>query len=75
MAWTEQIGPHSWRVRYPTGDGHTASISEFTTKKAADDYAHDIETDQRRGTRIDPAHGRTTATPPPPSPASSNCSR
>jgi integrase len=60
MAWTEQIGPHSWRVRYPTGDGHTASISGFTTKKAADDYAHDIETDQRRGTRIDPAHGRTT---------------
>jgi hypothetical protein len=27
MAWTEQIGMQSWRVRYHTGDGHTASIS------------------------------------------------
>ena len=60
MAWTEQIGPHSWRVRYPTSDGHTASVSGFTTKHAADDYANDIETDQRRGTRIDPTHARTT---------------
>ena len=26
MAWTEQIGKNSWRVRYYTGDGRTASI-------------------------------------------------
>jgi integrase len=60
MAWTEQIGPHSWRVRYPTGDGHTASISGFTTKQAADNYANDIESDQRRNTWLDPNRGKIT---------------
>jgi hypothetical protein len=30
MAWTEQTGMHAWRVRYPTSDGHIASISGFT---------------------------------------------
>ncbi|MCP3798474.1 site-specific integrase [Allokutzneria sp. A3M-2-11 16] len=39
MAWTEQIGIQSWRVRYRTGDGHTASISGFTTKLVADTCA------------------------------------
>jgi hypothetical protein len=36
MAWTEQISARTWRVRYRTGDGHTASISGFPTKLAAD---------------------------------------
>ncbi|WP_189158741.1 hypothetical protein [Lentzea pudingi] len=48
MAWAEQIGKQSRRVRYRSGDGHTASISGFTTQRAADNYAADIETDQRR---------------------------
>ncbi len=60
MAWSEQIGTQSWRVRYRTGDGHTASISGFTTQRAADNYAADIECDQRRNTWLDPARGRTT---------------
>jgi hypothetical protein len=50
MAWTEQISKQSWRVRYHTGDGHTASISGFATKLAADNYANDIESDQRPST-------------------------
>jgi hypothetical protein len=47
MAWTEQIGTQSWRVRYRTSDGHTVSISGFATQRAADNYAADIESDQR----------------------------
>ena len=60
MAWTEQTGKHAWRVRYPTSDGHIASISGFTTQKAADDHATDIETDQRRQVWIDPTLGRVS---------------
>jgi integrase len=60
MAWTEQTGKHAWRVRYPASDGHIASVSGFTSQKAADDYAADIETDQRRRLWIDPALGKTT---------------
>jgi integrase len=60
MAWAEQIGTQSWRVRYRTGDGHTASISGFTTQRAADNYAADIECDQRRNTWLDPTRGMTT---------------
>jgi hypothetical protein len=39
MAWTEQVGAQSWRVRYRTGDDHTVSISGFTTQRSADNYA------------------------------------
>jgi integrase len=60
MAWTEQIGTQSWRVRYRTSDGHTVSISGFATQRAADNYAADIESDQRRNTWLDPTRGRTT---------------
>lgn len=60
MALTEQIGTRSWRVRYRTGNGHTASISGFTTKPAAENYAADIESDQRRNTWLDPARGHIT---------------
>jgi integrase len=62
MAWTEKIGPHSWRVRYPTDDGKIGSLAGFDTKKAATDYAHQIEADQRRGTWLDPNAGKTTVT-------------
>jgi hypothetical protein len=54
MTWSEQIGMQSWRVRYRTGDGHTASISGFTIQRAADNYAADIECDQRSNTWLDP---------------------
>jgi len=60
MAWTEQIGAQFWRARYRTGDGHTASISGFTTQRDADNYAADIECDQRRNTWLAPNRGRTT---------------
>lgn len=60
MAWTEQTGKHAWRVRCPSSNGHIASVSGFSSQKAADDYAADIEPDQRRQLWIDPALGRTT---------------
>jgi hypothetical protein len=59
MAWAEKSGKHTWRVRYETDDG-IASIPGFPTKKAADHAADDIEAQQRSGTWIDPAAGRTT---------------
>lgn len=61
LAWTEQIGTQSWRVRYRAGDGHTVSISGFTTQRAADNSANDIESDQRRNTCLDPTRDQTTA--------------
>jgi hypothetical protein len=60
MAWTEKIGPHSWRVRYPTADGRIGSCSGFGTKKIANDYANQIEADQRRGTWLDPQAAKTS---------------
>lgn len=55
MAWIEQTGRHHWRVRYPIGLGRYGSQSGFTNRTAALAYAHDLETDRRRGTWIDPA--------------------
>lgn len=60
MAWTEKSGQHSWRVRYRLTDGTTGSVPGFPTRKIADAYATDMETDQRRKIWIDPADGRTT---------------
>jgi hypothetical protein len=34
-------------------------VASFRTEKTARDYAADMDTDQRRGTWIDPAAGRT----------------
>jgi integrase len=55
MAWIEQTGKTSWRVRYPRDDSTYGSESGFHTRKAAEDYAHDLDTDRRRGTWLDPA--------------------
>ncbi|WP_222426682.1 tyrosine-type recombinase/integrase, partial [Amycolatopsis rhizosphaerae] len=60
MAWVEQTGQHSWRVRFRRLNGTTSSIPGFPTRKIADHYAADMETDQRRKTWIDPADSRTT---------------
>jgi integrase len=60
MAWAEKIGPHSWRVRYPTADGRIGSRSGFDTKKTANDYANQIEADQRRAIWFDPRAAKTT---------------
>jgi len=60
MAWSEKRSKGSWRVRYQKADGTLGSVNGFPTKKAADDYADSIESDQRKGTWIDPAAGKVT---------------
>lgn len=63
MAWIEQTGTHSWRVRHRQPTGHYTTITGFTgftDKTTARNYAHDLETDRRRGTWIDPAASHTT---------------
>lgn len=59
MAWVEQVGEYSYRVRYAV-DGKVRSVSGFATRREANDYALDIESDRRRGRWIDPAAGRVT---------------
>ena len=59
MAWVEKHGP-GYRVRYRLPDGSLTSETGFTDRTAARDRARDIESDQRRGTFVDPALGRTT---------------
>ncbi|MEV6608872.1 tyrosine-type recombinase/integrase [Kutzneria sp. NPDC051319] len=60
MAWIEQSGDNTWRVRYRRDDGTIGAIPGFTTSTAAQDYADDMESEQRRGTWIDPAAGQST---------------
>ncbi|GDY33592.1 tyrosine-type recombinase/integrase [Gandjariella thermophila] len=60
MAWAEKRGPHSWRVRYRKDDGGFGTITGFTSKKAAEAKADEIEADQRRGTFLDPDAGKLT---------------
>lgn len=59
MAWAEKHGS-GWRVRFPLPDGSLGSETGFATKTAAQDRAHDIDSDQRRGTFVDPRAGQTT---------------
>jgi integrase len=61
MAWIEKTGQHAWRVRYQRDNGHYGSISGFSSKKTATNYADDLESEQRRGSWIDPAAARITA--------------
>jgi integrase len=58
MAFVEKSGKNSWRVRYWKDDGTRGSIPGYPTKKAAQAKADDIETDQRRGTFLDPDAGK-----------------
>jgi hypothetical protein len=58
MAWIEQTGQQAWRVRYQRDNGRYGSISGFSSKKAATDYANDLKSDRRRGRWIDPAAAR-----------------
>src|SRR5262249_13215381 len=50
----------SWRVRYIRGDGSTASVSGFGSRRAAEEHAAVIATGQRRGIWLDPARTRMT---------------
>jgi hypothetical protein len=61
MAWIEQTGARSWRVRYPRKSGGYGSQSGFASRKAAQDYADDLESDRRNGRWIDPDGAKTTA--------------
>lgn len=58
MAWVEQCGDNTWRVRYRRDDGTIGSIPGFTGKRVAENHAADLESDQRKGTWIDPASGQ-----------------
>lgn len=59
MAWVERTPSGTWRVRYWKDDGRLGSVSGFASKTAAEHHAEDMESDQRAGTFIDPAAGRT----------------
>lgn len=60
MAWIEQTGVRSWRVRYRRHDGITESMSGFDSLKAAEGCAQMVESDRRRGIWLDPSGLRTT---------------
>ena len=60
MAWAEQRGRASWRVRYLKDDGSLGSLPGFPTLASAENYASDLDSEQRQGTFIDPSHGRIT---------------
>lgn len=60
MAWVEQMGTQSWRVRYPSDSGSTGSLKGFRSRKSAQDYAALLEARRRRGTWVDPVAGRIT---------------
>jgi hypothetical protein len=59
MAWIEQTGARSWRVRYPRPAGGYGSQYGFSSRKAAQDYADDLESDRRHGRWIDPDDAKT----------------
>ena len=61
MAWVEQSGRKSWRVRYYRDDGSEGSIGGFHDPKTANDYSNDMEADQRRGLWLDPDDAKMTA--------------
>lgn len=60
MAWVEQTGTRSWRVRYPRPTGGHGSVAGFSTRKAAQDYAEDLESDRRHGRWLDPDGAKIT---------------
>jgi integrase len=62
MAWVEQCGNRSWRVRYRRADGTIGALHGFTTKTAATEHANSLEADQREGRFLDPAAGQITLT-------------
>ena len=60
MAWVEQCGNRSWRVRFRRDDGTIGAVRGFATKTAATDHANTLEADQREGRFLDPAAGKIT---------------
>ena len=60
MAWVEQIGKLSWRVRYTNPDGHVRTISGFVTEQQARTFAADLPTKLAVGTAPGPAASKLT---------------
>ena len=60
MAWVEQIGSQSWRVRFADPDGQVRSVSGFASAEEARDYAATVAVRPRGGPWVDPAAGRVT---------------
>ena len=60
MAWVEQCGNRSWRVRFRRDDGTIGAVRGFATKTAATEHANTLEADQREGRFLDPAAGKIT---------------
>jgi len=60
MAWVEQCGSRSWRIRYTDGEGHIRSVSGFGSVEQARDYITGITIERQRGTWVDPAAGKVT---------------
>ncbi len=60
MAWVEQCGSRSWRVRYVDGEGHLRSVSGFGSVEQAQDYIISMTTNRQRGVWVDPAAGQIT---------------
>jgi hypothetical protein len=60
VAWVERSAASSWRVRYRRDDGTIGAVNGFATKTAATQHAQALDSDQRRGTWIDPAAGKVT---------------
>jgi integrase len=58
MAWIEQTGRASWRVRFRRADGTVGSMPGFSDRRSAESYVDDMETDRRRRVWTDPAGGR-----------------
>lgn len=59
MAWVEKHRG-GYRVRYRLDDGTLLTENGYTSHKAADDRAVDIESDQRRGRFVDPRLAQTS---------------
>ncbi|WP_156960799.1 hypothetical protein [Amycolatopsis taiwanensis] len=59
MAWMEQSGKESWRVRWHA-PGNTDSVGGFRSQGDARAYVADMAADRRRGAWINPAAGRIT---------------
>ncbi|MEV5751668.1 tyrosine-type recombinase/integrase [Actinoallomurus sp. NPDC052308] len=60
MAWAEKRGPW-FRVRYRDADGVVRTTPDkYRTKTEALEAAEDLDSDQRRGTFIDPNDSRTS---------------
>ena len=55
MAWVEQIGKQSWRVRYTNADGKVRTVSGFVTEQQARTFAADLPGKLVRGAIPDPS--------------------